>query len=162
MNKANRWIAGILVPLSLLVSVQQYEGRELKPYKDIAGVLTVCDGHTGKDIVPGKLYTAKECNALTIKDISKHGQAVLDCINVPISLNEYEAYTSFAYNVGVSGFCGSNILRTLNNGQHALACKGIYQHPNGKPAWSYSNGKYVQGLQNRRIKEYNTCMKGIT
>lgn len=164
-HKANRWIAAMLVPLSLLVGVKQFEssGKEYPvAYKDIAGVLTVCDGHTGPDIIPGKVYTPKECNNLLEKDIAKHGKGILACIDVPISYKEYEAYTSFAYNVGVAGFCGSNILKTLNKGEHALACKGLYVHPNGKPAWSNSNGKYVQGLQNRRVKEYQTCMQGIS
>ncbi len=30
------------------------EGVRYKPYKDVVGVLTVCYGHTGKDIIPGK------------------------------------------------------------------------------------------------------------
>ena len=45
MNKSNKWIAAILVPLSLLVGVKQFEssGNEYPvPYKDIVGVLTVC------------------------------------------------------------------------------------------------------------------------
>ena len=164
MNKSNKWIAAILVPLSLLVSVKQFEssGKEYPvAYKDVAGVLTVCDGHTGPDIVPGKVYTPRECNNLLEKDIAKHGRGVLECINVPITLKEYEAYTSFAFNIGVGNFCASNVLRTLNAGNHTLACKGIYQHPNGKPAWSNSGGKYVQGLQNRRYTEYKTCMEGV-
>jgi len=164
MNKANRWIAGILVPLSLLVGVKQFEssGKEYPvPYKDIVGVLTVCDGHTGPDIIPGKVYSPKECNNLLEKDIAKHGTGVLQCINVPISMKEYEAYTSFAFNVGVPTFCASNILKTLNRGEHALACKGLYVHPNGQKAWSYAKGKYVQGLQNRRLIEYNICVQGL-
>ena len=165
MHKANKWIAATLVPVSLLVSIKQWEsgGKEHPtPYKDIAGVLTVCDGHTGPDIIPGKRYTPQECNALLEKDIKKHGTGVLQCINVPISMKEYEAYTSLAFNIGVGNFCASNVLRTLNKGNHSLACKGIYQHPNGRPAWSYSGGKYVQGLQNRRYAEYKTCMEGIS
>lgn len=154
----------MLVPLSLLVGVKQFEssGKEYPvPYKDIAGILTVCDGHTGPDIVPNKRYSPRECNNLLEKDIAKHGRGVLECINVPITLKEYEAYTSFAFNIGVGNFCASNVLKTLNRGEHALACKGIYVHPNGKPAWSNSAGKYVQGLQNRRYKEHTICMEGL-
>lgn len=164
MNKSNKWIAAILVPLTLLVSVKQFEssGKEYPvPYKDIAGVLTVCDGHTGPDIIPNKVYTPRECNNLLEKDIAKHGRGVLECINVPITLKEYEAYTSFAFNIGVGNFCASNVLKTLNRGEHALACKGMYVHPNGQKAWSYSGGKYVQGLQNRRLVEYNICVQGL-
>ncbi|MCV5959309.1 hypothetical protein OFO30_28405, partial [Escherichia coli] len=32
------------------------EGVSYIPYKDIVGVWTVCHGHTGKDIIPGKTY----------------------------------------------------------------------------------------------------------
>ncbi len=40
------------------------EGVSYIPYKDIVGVWTVCHGHTGKDIMPGKTYTEAECKAL--------------------------------------------------------------------------------------------------
>lgn len=40
------------------------EGVRHNPYKDIVGVWTVCYGHTGKDIIPGKTYTEAECKAL--------------------------------------------------------------------------------------------------
>jgi len=165
MNLKNRLFL-TLVPVTLIASIGVYEsgGKEAvkTPYKDIVGVLTVCHGYTGKDIIVGKKYTEKECNELTLKEINKHGKGVLECIDVQISQKEYEAYTSLAYNIGVSNFCRSNIVKTLNSGNHALACKGIYQHPNGKPAWSNAGGKYVQGLQNRRYSEYKTCMGGLS
>lgn len=47
------------------------EGREYLPYRDVVGVLTVCDGHTGSDIIPGKRYTDKECDALTRADMAR-------------------------------------------------------------------------------------------
>lgn len=164
MNKANRWILGLLVPTSLFASVAVYEssGKHVgKPYKDVVGVWTVCDGYTGKDINPNKWYTPEECKVITTKAIAAHGKGVLECVKVPLSQKEYEAYTSFAFNVGVGAFCGSNILRTLNAGNRSMACQGLYMHPNGKPAWSNAGGKFYQGLQNRRYSEYKTCMKGV-
>lgn len=163
MHIRNRWILGLLVPASLGASIAAYEssGKHVgKPYKDVGGVWTVCDGYTGSDIDPRHFYTVAECKAINDKAIAKHGQGVLNCVNVELSQKEYEAYTSLAYNIGVSNFCNSNIVRTLNTGNRSLACQGIYMHPNGKPAWSNVGGKYVQGLQNRRLKEYNTCMQG--
>lgn len=44
-----------------LVLIPAYEGVEYRPYRDVAGVLTVCYGHTGSDIQAGKIYTADEC-----------------------------------------------------------------------------------------------------
>ncbi|MEM8438083.1 lysozyme, partial [Morganella morganii] len=32
-----------------LVLIPAYEGVEYRPYRDVAGVLTVCYGHTGND-----------------------------------------------------------------------------------------------------------------
>ncbi|WP_145531836.1 glycoside hydrolase family protein, partial [Yersinia kristensenii] len=39
------------------------EGRKYVAYYDVVGVLTVCDGHTGKDIIPNKKYSDAECDA---------------------------------------------------------------------------------------------------
>ncbi|EII35832.1 endolysin domain protein [Escherichia coli 4.0967] len=47
------------------------EGVSYIPYKDIVGVWTVCHGHTGKDIMPGKTYTEAECKALLIKTLPR-------------------------------------------------------------------------------------------
>ena len=41
------------------------EGVSYIPYEDIVGVWTVCHGHTGKDIIPGKTYTAAEGQPVT-------------------------------------------------------------------------------------------------
>lgn len=164
MQKRNMWLLGLLVPASLFGSIAMYEssGKHVgKPYKDVGGVWTVCDGYTGKDIQPNKWYTPEECKVITAKAIAEHGKGVLACVKVPISQKEYEAYTSFAYNVGTSAFCSSNILRTLNSGNRSMACQGLYVHPNGKPAWSHAGGKFYQGLQNRRLAEYKTCMQGV-
>ena len=164
ISAKNRWLLALLVPASLAASIATYEssGKHVgKPYRDVGGVWTVCDGYAGKDVNPNKYYSVAECKAITDKAIAEHGKGVLNCVKVELSQKEYEAYTSLAYNIGVPRFCGSNIVRTLNAGNRKMACQGIYVHTNGKPAWSNVGGKYVQGLQNRRVKEYNTCMQGV-
>ncbi|WP_373456984.1 glycoside hydrolase family protein [Kosakonia cowanii] len=45
------------------------EGRKYEAYKDLAGVWTVCDGHTGTYIIRGKTYTDRECDRLLWKDL---------------------------------------------------------------------------------------------
>lgn len=54
-------IAAVLIP--------SLEGVEYKPYRDVVGVLTVCYGHTGADIIPTKTYTEAECKAMLDKDL---------------------------------------------------------------------------------------------
>lgn len=156
MNQANKWLVGV-VGATLIASTSLWEGTRYVPYKDVTGTPTVCQGIT-ENIVPDKIYTQAECNSMLEKQLAKHGKDALGCINVPISKNEYEAYTMFTYNVGAANFCSSGALKELNKGNHVEACKRLYRQPDGSPAWSYSKGKYFQGLQNRRKYESNLCL----
>ena len=60
------------------------EGVSYIPYEDIVGVWTVCHGHTGKDIIPGKTYTEAECKALLNKDLATVARQINPYINVDI------------------------------------------------------------------------------
>lgn len=42
--------------------------------------------------------------------------AIAKCVKVPLTQSEYDAYTSFAFNVGGSAFCGSTLVKKLNAG----------------------------------------------
>jgi len=158
MIKFNR---ALVISAALVSGALLWEGTKYVPYKDIAGIPTVCTGHTGKDINMDKIYSKKECTDILIADLQKHGDGIKQCITVPITQGEYDAYTLFAFNVGVSGFCSSRANRLLSQGQHELACKALASGPDGKPAWSYSNGRYIQGLQNRRQYERDMCLKSL-
>lgn len=45
------------------------EGRVYEPYKDVAGVWTICDAHTGTDIIKGKKYTERGYDRLLMQDL---------------------------------------------------------------------------------------------
>ena len=83
-----------------LVLIPTYEGVRYEPYQDVAGVWTICYGHTGSDIQLGKLYTDAECKALLHDDLTKVRRTVDPMIKVPIDDNTRAAIYSFAYNVG--------------------------------------------------------------
>ncbi|HAK1939297.1 TPA: lysozyme, partial [Salmonella enterica] len=61
----------IAIAAAILVGHDGLEGRRYVAYRDVAGVITVCDGYTGKDIVPGRRYTDAECDALLNKDLAR-------------------------------------------------------------------------------------------
>jgi lysozyme len=143
-----------LVSAAIMKDIRKEEGREHQPYKDIVGVWTVCDGVTGPDVVHGKTYTDAECNALTIKHVEKHGSALLDCINVRITQDMYEALQSWAYNVGVGSACKSKAIRLINAGQYAKGCNELRR-------WNQAGGQPVRGLTLRRERERNKCVAGI-
>jgi len=143
-----------LVTAGLITSVNALEGIRYVPYEDIVNVWTVCAGYAGKDVVRNKIYTPAECNTLTTRELTAKGTAVLKCTKVPISQDEYEAYTLFAYNVGSSAYCNSSLLKKLNAGDRAGACAGLM-------AWDMAGGKHVQGLRNRRDYERRLCLGQI-
>lgn len=127
------------------------EGRKYEAYKDVAGVWTVCDGHTGRDIVLGKKYTDRECDQLLWKDLQPAKKAVDSLVKVP--LNEYQraALYSFVFNVGSDAFAKSTLLRKLNRGDQEGACEEMRR-------WVYAGGMRWKGLQNRREMERSLCL----
>lgn len=151
MNPANKWLVGAL-PAVLLTGAALWEGTKYYAYKDIVGVPTVCSGYTGKDIVFGRKYSPDECSAYLATELKTHSLGILECIRVPVSQNEYIAYSLFAYNVGVKGACGSTSFKLLNQNKRTEACNALVN-------WSYAGGKWVQGLHNRRIYEAAICKK---
>lgn len=163
---AKRLVAGAAAAGALILgSVQldktlgEDEGDVPVPYKDIAGIVTVCRGYTGpKPIVWGKVYTAAECNELNAGALDSTQQALVKAIKVPVSQEEFDAYSSLAYNIGVSAFRSSTLLKLLNQGQYEAACAQILRWDKARV-----NGvlRPVKGLTTRRKKEYNLCMTPV-
>lgn len=152
MNLKNKALVSVFSAALLSATMLWEGGYVATPYDDIVNVLTVCAGHTGNDIVRGKKYTEAECKKFLENDLKAHRDAVYKCVDVPLTSYEFDAYTLFTYNVGASAFCSStSVLKKLNAGDHEGACNGLLK-------WSYANGKYVQGLNNRRQHERKICL----
>ncbi len=133
--------------------IPELEGVRLEPYRDVAGVLTVCYGHTGADIIPGKRYSLAQCKAMLDKDLIPFSRSVERSVKVPATEYQKAALISFSYNVGVYAFEHSSLLRKLNAGDAAGACAGLRQ-------WIYAGGKPWKGLMNRRDIEHEVCTWG--
>lgn len=127
------------------------EGRVYEPYKDVAGVWTVCDGHTGNDIVKGRKYTDRECDRLMWNDLKPVQKAVDGLVKVPLGDYQRAALYSFTYNVGISSFSKSTLLKKLNAGDEDGACEEMRR-------WVYAGGMKWKGLQNRRDMERSLCL----
>ncbi|EAX2276454.1 lysozyme [Salmonella enterica subsp. enterica serovar Vitkin] len=143
----------IAIAAAMLGGHDGLEGRRYEPCRDVAGVLTVCDGHTGKDIVSGKYYTDAECDALLNQDLARVKAQVDPLIKVSIPESERASLYSFAYNVGTGAFARSTLLKKLNAGDHAGACNELKR-------WTYAAGKQWKGLVTRREIEREVCTWG--
>ncbi|VFS85655.1 lysozyme-like protein [Escherichia coli] len=127
------------------------EGREYLPYRDVVGVLTICDGHTGSDIITGKRYTDKECDALTRADMARIARQVDPHIRVKTTDTQRAAIYSFTYNIGATATINSTLLKKLNARDYAGACNELKR-------WVFAGGKKWKGLMNRRDVEREVCM----
>lgn len=149
-------IAGgaVLVTSSLVAFVAHLEGTEYVPYYDTIAkppVWTVCEGITGKHVIPNKTYTRSECDALLSGEVEKHGRGLLECVKVPLPQHRYEALASWTYNIGVGAACGSTLVRRLNGGESQIpVCAELLR-------WNRAGSREVRGLTNRRQAEYNLC-----
>lgn len=160
MNPANKWLAAT-VSASLLAGVTALEGTKYYAYYDSGGVPTVCQGYIGtpEDKVKfGVKYSPEQCLIYTTTAIKEYGNGVLGCIKRPMEERHYNAFTLMAYNVGTVGFCNSRAAKLFNAGETAAACKAMAFGPKNEPVWAYDNGKFVQGLHNRRKYESQVCL----
>lgn len=154
----NRLVVGAVTAVAIGIAapvIEMVEGVEYKPYKDVAGVWTVCAGITGPDVVMGKKYSKRECRALLEKHIAIHGKHVEDAIKVPVHPNTRAALISFSYNVGGNAMRKSTAVRLINQGRIEDGCRAL-------AAWNKAtiNGKkvVVKGLVNRRNEEIKLCL----
>lgn len=157
VQAVNKWLIGT-ISATLLASATVWEGTEYYAYKDIVGVPTVCQGYTGKGIIFGRKYSAEECNTFLRTDLIEHSTGVLNCVTKALTIEQFNAFTLMAFNVGVKGFCGSRAVKLFNEGKTKEACWAMSNGPDGKPVWSYGDGKFIQGLYNRRVYERSMCL----
>ncbi|MDI9222126.1 lysozyme [Pantoea sp. EA-12] len=131
------------IAATLLGGSDGLEGRRYTPYLDVAGVLTVCDGHTGADVIRDKSYTDSECDSLLRIDLQQVKNSVDALVNVPLNDYQRAALYSFAYNTGTRAFASSKLLLKLNAGDINGAREELRR-------WIYAKGVRRKGLINRR------------
>lgn len=137
------------------------EGISMTAYQDSVNVWTVCRGHTGKDVIRGKVYTTAMCDSLFRSDIWAAMSGVLSATKDVPPTPVLVAFTSFAFNVGVSKFKTSTMLKKYNTGDLAGACKEPlrWKFAGGLDCSVRSNGCY--GVWSRRNREVAMCESGI-
>lgn len=149
MNNTNKaGVVGVIAAVSAagVAFVASWEGKENTPYKDVAGVWTVCYGSTGAHVRTGGTRTDEQCVTLLNEDLDRFEAAVNRCVTTALNQNEFDALTSFSFNVGERAFCNSTLTRKLNAEDRLGAADEF-------PKWSYAGGKWVRGLYNRRQAE---------
>lgn len=135
----------------------QWEGTELRAYRDVVGVLTICSGDT-RNVREGQVATPAECDKRTARIMEEYGMAVYNVSpQVVDHPHMWAALTIFTANVGKAGYARSSVARLYNQGQYRRACRFLRN-------FKYAGGRVVRGLVNRRegteqlIGEYELCL----
>lgn len=143
-------IAALSLSAAALVSIATHEGFVGEAYRDTVGVWTIGFGTTA-GVRPGDRIEPVAALQRKLADVQRFEGALRQCVTVPLHQHEYDAYMSLAYNIGPGAFCGSTLVRKLNAGDYAGACREILR-------WNRAGGRVVQGLVNRRAAEYRQCI----
>jgi lysozyme len=147
-------IVGAGAAAVLLAFTPVQEGRVLKTYRDIGGVLTYCDGAT-ENAQAGRTYTLAECDAQMDRDLERHAAGIARCVPMDrLTDGQKVAFVDAAFNIGISAFCGSSMARKANAGDMAGACDALL-------LWNRAGGREVAGLTRRRERERELCRRGL-
>lgn len=118
-------------------------------YKDIAGIWTIGYGSTrvkGIPVKEGDKITEADAVNETRAFVSEVVATINKLVKVPLTQNQFDALVSFIYNVGITAFTNSTLLKLLNLREYLQAADQFLR-------WTFAGGKYSAGLYNRRVQE---------
>lgn len=134
--------------------IKRWEGVKLVAYFCPANVPTIGIGHTRTvtraDVHAQRRITAEEAERLLAEDLATFERGVLRLCTLPPNQNQFDAFVSLAFNIGLGAFERSTALRRHNEGDFDAAAGAIEM-------WNKAtvNGKRVvlRGLVARRADE---------
>ena len=118
-------------------------------YRCPAGKWTCGFGGT-RGVRSGDTWTKEYSEMRLIEDLEEHGKIVKKYVNVPLTQSQYDALTSFVFNLGGGAFRSSTLLKKLNKGMYDDCPEQIMRWNKAKV-----DGKLtpLRGLTRRRTAE---------
>jgi len=127
--------------------IKRFEGCELEAYQDAVGIWTIGYGHTGSDVHKGLKITQAQADAILAKDVERFASGVAANVRVALTQSEFDALVSFAFNVGLTAFRTSTLLKLLNdNSDRSVVATQFLR-------WNKAGDKVLEGLTKRRNAE---------
>ena len=130
--------------------LHHYESCKLTAYPDPAtgnDPWTIGWGCTGPDISPGMVITQDEADARFAKRLAHEFEPGVSVIlRMPVGQGQFDGCVSLAYNIGLSNFRSSTLVRKFNSGDIPGASLEFLR-------WSNAAGKSMLGLRRRRASE---------
>lgn len=143
------------IAVAIIAGFEGYSGRA---YDDGVGVHTVGFGTTrhpdGQPVRPGDSVTPQRAVVMLARDADRIAQQLAACIGeVPLARHEWDAFVSWAYNVGSAAACNSTLVKRLRQTppDYAGACRELLR-------FTRAGGRELPGLVKRRQAEYRLCI----
>ena len=143
-------VAALSLSAAALVGLALHEGYRENAYIPVPGDVPTIGFGTTEDVELGDKTTPERALVRLLKDANRFESAVQSCVKVPLHQYEYDAYVSMTYNIGPRAFCGSTLVKRLNQSDYSGACLEILK-------WDKFKGKPLPGLTKRRQEEYLKC-----
>lgn len=134
-------------------ALHQREGLRLKPYLDTQGVPTIAMGNTfyengSKVKMSDPALSKLEAEHLAKIISDRFAAKVSSLVKSNINQNQFNALVSLAYNIGLTGFENSTVLRKVNKNPN---------DPNIKSAFMmWTKNKELIGRRESEVKQYFT------
>lgn len=139
------------MPPFIQEKLKSYEGLRLQAYICPTGHPTIGWGHTGTvtkaDVKNKKRITTEEAQRLFEEDVTKTEEALMKYIKVPLNENQFGALTMFVFNIGITAFKTSTILKLINAGNIPAAAEQFKRWNKGTVDGVFQT---VPGLVTRR------------
>ena len=130
--------------------IKGFEGKRLNAYYDGVGVWTIGFGTikypNGVRVKKGDTCTEAQAESYLKNDLVKFENAINRLVKVPLNQNQFDALSSFTYNLGETNLSSSTLLKKLNAKDYAGTADQF-------PRWNKAGGKVMNGLTRRREAE---------
>ena len=126
--------------------IKHFEGFRSTVYLCAAGVPTLGFGSTHGITMDSPPITEEEGLELLMLDIAKFERGVNRLIDVPLNQNQFDALTSFAFNLGNGSLQASTLRKKVNREDYEGAADEF-------PRWVFAGGRKLNGLVKRRYAE---------
>jgi len=129
--------------------IKRWEHCRLVAYKPLPDdKWTIGWGATGPGIHEGTVWTQEQADADLANRTSILSGQIMDLLTQFPTDGELGAMLSLTYNIGLTAFKESTLLKYFNAGEIEKAADEFLK-------WVHSGGHFVQGLLNRRRDERN-------
>lgn len=131
--------------------IRDFEGYSPFTYRDIAGVPTIGFGHA---IRPGEKFSeplmGPAAETLLERDVSATVREINQLVRIPLFSCQFDALTSFTYNLGAGTLKKSPVLKLVNAGRHERVPAELLKYDKARVA---GIERVIPGLFNRRKSE---------